>query len=101
MVCAWIAVDGKEGRRHISYKDRTCKRCISSSLADDEYHALFVCPGTACVRQDFSEVVQQCSLGSPALSLKALMAYHDLKLVASFVYRCFREAIPPQSRVWA
>jgi hypothetical protein len=60
---------------------------------------LIVCPSTACVRQDFSEVVQQCSLGSPELSLKALMAYTDVKLVASFVYRCLREAVPPQSHV--
>jgi hypothetical protein len=35
------------------------------------------------VRQDFSEVVQQCSLESPELSLKALMAYPDVRLVAS------------------
>jgi hypothetical protein len=57
-----------EGGQHISYVDMTCKRCISSSLVDDEYHALFVCPSTACVCQDFSEVMQQCSLGSPELS---------------------------------
>jgi hypothetical protein len=31
-----------EGGQHISYEDRMCKRCISSSLVDDEYHALFV-----------------------------------------------------------
>jgi hypothetical protein len=88
-----------EGGQHISYEDRTCKRCISPSLVDDEYHALFVCHSTACVRQDSSEVVQQCSLGSPELSLKALMAYPDVKTMASFVYRCLREAVPPQSRV--
>jgi hypothetical protein len=28
-----------------------CKRCISSSLVNDEYHALLVCPSTACVCQ--------------------------------------------------
>jgi hypothetical protein len=66
------------------------KGCISSSLVDDEYHALFVCHGTACACQDLSEVVQQCSLGSPELSLKALMAYPDMKLVASVVCRCLR-----------
>jgi hypothetical protein len=57
-----------EGGQHLSYEDRACKRCTSPSLVDDEYHTLFVCPSTACVRQDFSEVVQQCSLGSPELS---------------------------------
>jgi hypothetical protein len=46
-----------------------------------------------------SAVVQLCSLGSPELSLKTLMAYPDLKTVASFVYSCLREAVPPQSRV--
>jgi hypothetical protein len=66
---------------------------------DDEYHVLFVCPSTASIRQDFSEVVQQCSLGSPELSLKALMAYPDVKIMASFVYRCLREAVPFHSRV--
>jgi hypothetical protein len=49
--------------------------------------------------QDFSEVVQQCSLGSPELSIKALMAYPDVKIMASFVYRCLREAVPFHSRV--
>jgi hypothetical protein len=88
-----------EGGQHLSYEDRTCKRCISPSLVDDKYHALFVCHSTACVHQDFSEVVQQYSLGSPELSLKALMAYPDVKIVATFVYRCLREAVPPQSRV--
>jgi hypothetical protein len=78
-----------ERGQHINHEDRTC-RCISSSLVDDEYHKQFVCPGAACVRQDFSEVVQQCSLGSPELSLKALMAYPDVKLVAFFVYCCLR-----------
>jgi hypothetical protein len=68
-----------EGGQHISSEDRTCKRCISPSLVDDEYRTLFVCPSTACVCQDFSEVVQQCSLGSPELTLKALMAYPDVK----------------------
>jgi hypothetical protein len=29
-------------------------------------------------------------LGSPELSLKALMAYPDVKIVASFVYCCFK-----------
>jgi hypothetical protein len=76
-----------EGGHRLSYEDRTCKRCSSSSLVDDEYHALFVCRSTACVRQDFSEVVQQCSLGSPELSLKALMAYPDVKIVVFFIYR--------------
>jgi ribosomal protein S27AE len=66
-----------EGGQHLSFKDRTCKRCSSPSLVDDEHHARLVCPSTACVRQDFSEVMQQCSLGSPELSLKALMAYPD------------------------
>jgi hypothetical protein len=80
---------------HISYEDRTCKRCISPSLVDDEYHAL----RTARVRQDFSEIVQQCSFGSPELSLKALKACPDVKTVASYVYRCLREAVPHQSRV--
>jgi hypothetical protein len=42
MICEWIEVDGKGGQ-HISYEDGTCKRCISSILVDDEYHALFVC----------------------------------------------------------
>jgi hypothetical protein len=37
--------------------------------------ATLVCPGTACAPQDFSEVVQQCFLGSPELSLKALVAH--------------------------
>jgi hypothetical protein len=81
------------------YLQDLCKRCISPSLVDDKHRTLFVCPSAACVRQDFSEVVQQCSLGSPELSLKALMAYHDVKTVASFVYRCLREAVPLQSRV--
>jgi hypothetical protein len=31
------------------------------------------------------------------LSLKALMAYPDVKIVATF--RCLREAVPPVSRV--
>jgi hypothetical protein len=88
-----------EGGQHISCEDRTCKRCTSSSLVDDEYHVLFVCPSTASIRQDFSEVVQQCSLGSPELSLKALMAYPDVEIMASFVYRCLREAVPFHSRV--
>jgi hypothetical protein len=66
---------------------------------DDEYHKLFVCTSSASTRQDFSEVVQQCSLGCPELSLKALMAYPDVKIVASFVYRCLGEAVPPQSCV--
>jgi hypothetical protein len=87
------------GGQHLSYEDMTCKRCSSPSLVDDEYHALFACPSTACVRKDFSEVVQQCSLGSPELSLNALMAYPDVKIVASFVFRCLREAVSPQSRV--
>jgi hypothetical protein len=86
-----------ERGQHISYEDRTCKRCISSSLVDNEYRALFVCPSTACVRQDFSEFVQQCSLGSPDLSLKTLMAHPDVRIVASFVHRCLRET--PPSRV--
>jgi hypothetical protein len=30
-----------EGGQHISSEDRTCKRCNSPSLVDDEYHALF------------------------------------------------------------
>jgi hypothetical protein len=85
-----------EGGQHVSYEDRTCKRCISPSLVDDEYHALFICPSTACLRQDFSEVLQHCSLGSHELSLNALMAYADVKIVASFVYRCLREAVPPR-----
>jgi hypothetical protein len=88
-----------ERGQHLSYEDRTCKRCISPSLVDDEYHALFVCTSTACVRQDFSDVVQQCSLGSPESWLKTLMAYPDVKIVVSFVCRCVREAVPPQSRV--
>jgi hypothetical protein len=67
-----------------------------SSLLDGELHVLCVCPGTACVCQDFPEVVQQRSFGAPELSLKALMAYPDVKLVAFFVHRCSREAVPPQ-----
>jgi hypothetical protein len=85
-----------EGGQLFSYKARTCKRCISPSLVDDECNALFVCPSTACIHQDFSEVVQQCSFGSPELSLKALMAYPDVKIVASFVYCCSWEVVPPQ-----
>jgi hypothetical protein len=88
-----------EAEQHLSYEGRTCKRCSSPSLVDDEYYALFVCPSSACVRQDFSDVMQQCSLGSPELSFKALMACPDVKIVVSFVYRCLREAVPPQSRV--
>jgi hypothetical protein len=64
-----------------------------------KYRARFVCPGTACIRQDFSEVVQQCSLGSPELLLMALMAYPDVNLVEPFLYRCLREAVPPQLRM--
>jgi hypothetical protein len=79
-----------EGWQHISYGDRTCKRCIKSSLVDDEYRARFVCPGTACIRQDFSEVVQQCSLGSPELLLMALVAYPDVKLVEPFSVSLFK-----------
>jgi hypothetical protein len=69
--------------------------CLTTGMA---LH-FFVCPSTACVRQDFSKVVQQCSLGRPELSLKALMAYPDVKIVASFVHRCLRDAALPQSRV--
>jgi hypothetical protein len=43
------------------------------------------------------EALRQAAL--PELSLKAMMAYPDVKLLVSFVYRCLREAMPPQSRV--
>jgi hypothetical protein len=33
----------REVGQHISHEDRTCRRCISSSLVDDEYHAHSVC----------------------------------------------------------
>jgi hypothetical protein len=60
----------------------------------------FFDPGPVCVWQDFFAVVQHCSLGSPVFSLKALMAYPDVKLVASFVYtHQFQEAVPTQLRV--
>jgi hypothetical protein len=39
--------------------------------------------------------------GSPKLSLKALMAYPDVKLVVVFVCCCSREAGPHKLRVWA
>jgi hypothetical protein len=42
--------------------------------------------GTACMRQYFSEVVQQCSFMSPEFSLKALVAIPDANLMASFVH---------------
>jgi hypothetical protein len=83
----------------INSVNRTCKRSFTSSLVDDEYLSLFVCPSTAGVRQDFAEVVQQYSLGSPELSLKALMACPDVELEVSFVYCCYRKAVPSQSRV--
>jgi hypothetical protein len=42
-------------------------------------------------------------LFSPCVPLlpfcKALMAYPDVKIMASFVYRCLREAVPFHSRV--
>jgi hypothetical protein len=58
---------------------------IASSLVDDEYHALLF----VLVLLAFTKIsLQQCSLGSPELSLKALMAYPKVKIVASFIHRC-------------
>jgi hypothetical protein len=81
MACESIELDGKGGNTLV--------------MRIGQVRDAVVCPSTACVRQDFSEVMQQCSLGSPELSLKALMAYPDVKIVASFVHRCLREAVPP------
>jgi hypothetical protein len=84
-----------EGGQHLEYEARTCKRCNSDSLVDNEYHALFVCPSTACVRQDFPDIVQGCCAENPELTMRSLMAFSDVKRMASFVFRCLREAVLP------
>jgi hypothetical protein len=81
MLCEWIKVDGKGGNMLVTRIGRVRDALHLVWWMTNAMHFLFALALLAFV-------MQQCSLGSPKSSLKALTAYPDVKLMASFVYRC-------------